>query len=109
MEEYTVKRATMGLYAKKDHDELSTNPNLATLEMATGKGDFTKFDILGKGPLWDLNNRSKVLKLVTGTLCPRNTQTCTTCGVTNTDIHQLLYCTANRTRKLLLARATFWD
>ena len=86
-----IKRAIACQCATKDHAVLiqPENPNLAILAIATGKGDYTKFDILGKGALWNIEHRSKILRLVAGGLFPNNTDTCPCCDIKNTDIHQL--------------------
>ena len=95
-------------FAQIDHNQLTLNPNLLILEYATGPGDYTKFNILGRGPLWNITNGTHILRLATGILCSNNTKMCNTCNVANTDVHQLLFCMANNTPNLKNARIKFF-
>ena len=90
----TIKRALRNQAAQKDHKALNKNPNHRLLAKGTGNGDYTKFNILGKHNLWNIKNRSKIIKLVLGCLTPNNTDTCPHCNIMRTDLHTLLNCKA---------------
>ena len=59
-----LNKTLKGSAAKSDHDQLKTNPNLRILHSATTPSEYKKFDILGKNALWNIPNRSKIMRLI---------------------------------------------